>query len=72
MGLFDAIDKLLEPITNRIFATDLGKSIKPLSCDEFFANNPDLNQDASYSSLPGNVFHQTWIDQHESHCLDDD
>jgi len=31
MGLLDAIDKLIEPITKRIFASEFGKSISPLS-----------------------------------------
>jgi spore maturation protein SpmA len=28
MGLLDAIDKLLEPITKKIFATEVGKNIE--------------------------------------------
>jgi hypothetical protein len=63
MGLLDAIDKLLEPITKRIFATKLGKSIKPLSGDELFAkNSPDFNNDPAYADIPGNSFNHSWME----------
>jgi len=63
MGLLDAIDKLLEPITKRIFATSLGKSIKPLSGDELFAkNSPDYNNDPAYADIPGNSFNHSWME----------
>ncbi|MBA3006979.1 MAG: hypothetical protein KJ900_13565 [Proteobacteria bacterium] len=71
MGFLDAIDKLLEPITKRIFATELGKNIKLMDGEELFANEPDYTGDLSYAFLPDNVGHQSWVDQHESHCLDD-
>ena len=61
MGLLDAIDKLLEPITKRIFATDFGKSIRPLSDDKLFTET-DLNNDPSCASLPGNIFHP-WMEE---------
>jgi hypothetical protein len=73
MGLLDAIDKLLEPITRRIFATKIGKSIRPLSGEELFTqSSPDYNNDPGYASLPGNIWHQSWVDHHESHYLNDD
>ncbi|MFH2124105.1 MAG: hypothetical protein ABIJ50_11570 [Pseudomonadota bacterium] len=65
MGLLGAIDKLLEPITQRIFATNLGKSIRPMTAEELFADRPNINSDASYSSLSGTDFHQSWIDMHD-------
>ncbi len=71
MGLFDAIDKLLEPITKRIFATKFGKSIKPLTGEELFANEPDIAGSLLYADTPGNIFHQSWIDEHESNYLHD-
>jgi len=71
MGFLDAIDKLLEPITKKIFASKVGKNIKPLSGDELFTET-DYNNDPGYASLPGNIWHQSWKDQYESHCLDDD
>jgi hypothetical protein len=54
MGLLDAIDRLLEPITKRIFTTELGKNIRPLTGDELnelSVNHPD------YYFLPCNIFH---------------
>ena len=57
MGLFDAIDRLLEPITKKIFSSELGKSIEPLSDDEFFTKT-DLNNDPSCSCIPGNIFYK--------------
>ena len=71
MGLFDAIDKLLEPITKRIFATELGKNIELMDGEELFANRLDMNNDISYSYLPGNIYHRSWVENHKS-CLDDD
>ena len=71
MGVLDAIDKLLEPITKRIFATKFGKSIRPLTGVELFTET-DYNNDPGYASLPGNIWHQSWKDQYESHYLDDD
>ncbi|MBV5330198.1 MAG: hypothetical protein JZU65_21650 [Chlorobium sp.] len=71
MVFLDAIDKFFEPITKKIFASEFGKSIRPLSGDKLFTET-DLNNDPSCASLPGNIFHQSWKDQHESHCLNDD
>jgi hypothetical protein len=56
MFFLDAIDKLLEPITKRIFATELGKNIKPLSGDDFFTDT-DLNNDPSCDCIPGNIYY---------------
>ncbi|MBV5339896.1 MAG: hypothetical protein J0665_10125 [Deltaproteobacteria bacterium] len=72
MGLLDAIDKLLEPITKKIFATEIGKNIGPLAGEELFTDGPDYTGDLSYAFLPDNIGHQSWVDQHESHCLEED
>lgn len=56
MGLLDAIDRLLEPITEKILTTPLGRSIKPLSGDELFTET-DLNNDPSCACIPGNIYY---------------
>ena len=71
MGVLDAIDKLLEPITKRIFATKFGKSIKPLRGDELFPDSPDYSGNLLYADIPGNIHHRSWEENHKS-CLDDD
>lgn len=48
MGLLDAIDKLLEPITKKIFATKFGKSIRPLTGEELFANELNIYSNPFY------------------------
>ena len=42
MGLLDAIDKLFEPITKKIFATEFGKNIKIM-------DNEELKKDSIYN-----------------------
>ncbi|MBV5330772.1 MAG: hypothetical protein JZU65_24585 [Chlorobium sp.] len=71
MGFLDAIDKLLEPITKKIFASKVGKSIKPLSGDELFANEPDIAGNILYADTPGNIYHREWVENHKS-SFDDD
>lgn len=70
MGLFDAIDKFLEPITKRIFTTKFGKSIKPLSNNELFAE-PDTSGNLLYADQSSNIFHRSWREHHESNFLND-
>ncbi|MBU0665280.1 MAG: hypothetical protein KJ990_12145 [Proteobacteria bacterium] len=49
MGLFDAIDKLLEPITKKIFATFIGKNMKLINIEEIKRmGEPDFEYDSSY------------------------
>jgi hypothetical protein len=58
MGLLDAIDKLLEPITKRIFASKVGKSIRPLTGKELRKDDfPDYTLDPFHSWSIGNIFH---------------
>lgn len=54
MGLFDAIDKLLEPITKRIFASKVGKSIRTLSYEELTERKRSC---PNYEGLPGNIWY---------------
>jgi len=70
MSLLDSIDKLLEPITNKIFATEIGKNIGLMDGEEFFSDTSDLNNDPIHASLPGNVYYTCM--QEEKSCLDDD
>ena len=61
MGLLDAIDKLLEPITKRIFATKLGKSIRPLTVEELRKDDGGsrLIHSLSYADLSCNINYST-------------
>ncbi|MFH2124108.1 MAG: hypothetical protein ABIJ50_11585 [Pseudomonadota bacterium] len=54
MSLLDAIDKLLEPITKKIFATKFGKSINLLSGEELTERKRSC---PNYEGLPGNIWY---------------
>ena len=62
MGLLDTIDKLLEPITKKIFATELGKNIKLMKGEELFKSHKYIHSDSSYSYVPGNIYHNDSFD----------
>lgn len=58
MGLLDAIDKLLEPITKRIFATKIGKNIRLMDGEKLRKDDfPDYTLDPFHSWSIGNIFH---------------
>jgi hypothetical protein len=62
MGLLDAIDKLLEPITKRIFSTEIGKNIELMNGEELFKSHKYIHSDSSYSYVPGNTYHNDSFD----------
>jgi hypothetical protein len=71
MGLLDAIDKLLEPLTTKIFSTSFGKSIKPLNDDDLFADEPDTSGNLLYADIPGNISHRAWEENQKNMFSDD-
>jgi len=54
MGLLDSIDKLLEPITKRIFASELGKNIELMDGEELVERKRSC---PNYEGLPGNIWY---------------